>query len=90
MVHDQLVSSFTILDYLWTPYVGLQAITYDHKQDIARVEQPKHLPHGDQDLHAALLVWQNAIRKLEAVHMAPTEFKLVDGLNKLISKLSDT
>ena len=27
----QLVSGFTILDYLWTPYVGLHATTYDHK-----------------------------------------------------------
>ena len=31
----QLVSGFTILDYLWTPYVGLQATIYDHKQDTA-------------------------------------------------------
>ena len=64
----QLISGFTILDYLWTPYVGLQATTYDHRQDTASVEQPKLIPHCDQDLHAALLVWQNALRKLEAAH----------------------
>ena len=68
--------------------VGLQATTYDHKQDTATVEQPKLLPHCDQDLHAALLVWQNALRKLEAVHLAPTAFKLLGGLHKLISKLA--
>ena len=35
-----------------------------------------------------MLVWQNALRKLEAVHLAPTAFKLLEGLNKLISKLA--
>ena len=58
-------------------------ITYDHKQDTASVEQPKLLPHCDQDLHAALLVWQNALRKLEVVHLAPTAFKLLEGPNNL-------
>ena len=67
--------------------VLIQATTYDHKQDTATVEQPKLLPHCDQDLHAALLVWLNALRKVEAVHLAPTGFKLLEGLNKLISKL---
>ena len=84
----QLVSGFTILDYLWTPYVGVEATTYDHKQDTLSVEQPKLIPQCDQDLHAALMFWQKALRKLEAAHMAPTGFKLLDGLRKLISKLS--
>ena len=84
----QLISGFTILDYLWTPYVGLQATTYDHRQDTASVEQPKLIPQCDQDLHAALLFWQNALRKLKAAHMAPAGFKLLDGLRKLSSKLT--
>ena len=37
---------------------------------------------------AALLVWQNALRKLEAAHMAPPRFKLLEGLNNIISKLA--
>jgi hypothetical protein len=82
------LSGFTILDYLWTPYVGVEATTYDHKQDTASVEQPKLIPHCPQDLHAALLVWEKALRKLEAAHMAPRGFKLLDGLTKLISKLA--
>jgi len=84
----QLVSGFTILDYLWTPYVGVEATTYDHRQDTLSVEQPKHIPSCPQDLHAAILLWEKALRKLKAARMAPPGFKLLDGLNKLISKLS--